>query len=53
MINDWNEDANRIGDGVKVSPEFVYASNTNPEWMTKAQLHKWVEDNKGLIGTPF
>lgn len=53
MINGWNEDANRIGDGVKVSPEFVYASNTNPEWMTKAQLHKWVEDNKGLIGTPF
>ncbi|NMG42019.1 UDP-N-acetylglucosamine 4,6-dehydratase (inverting) [Chelativorans sp. ZYF759] len=49
-INDWYKDPRRIQDGKKVSSEFVYRSDTNPEWMNKSVLIDWIEQNRGKIG---
>jgi len=50
QINSWDKDCKRIKDGKKVSEGFVYASNTNSEWMTKESLNNWVKTNKDYIG---
>ena len=50
QINEWGKDSKRIKDGVKVSEGFVYASNTNLEWMTKESLKTWIDNNKKQIG---
>jgi len=42
QINDWANDTKRIKDGVKVPEGFVYASDTNSEWMTDADLQAWM-----------
>ena len=39
-----------IKNGVKVPKGFVYASNTNSEWMTKLDLKKWIDRHKNHIG---
>jgi UDP-N-acetylglucosamine 4,6-dehydratase (inverting) len=49
-INDWANCSERIKDGKKVSEDFVYASNNNPEWMTDAQLYAWINTNAEKIG---
>jgi FlaA1/EpsC-like NDP-sugar epimerase len=49
-INDWDKDAERIGRGVKVDPDFTYCSDSNPEWMEEETLKKWIDKNKGSIG---
>ncbi|MEW5057949.1 MAG: UDP-N-acetylglucosamine 4,6-dehydratase (inverting) [Colwellia sp.] len=49
-INNWGSDEARIKDGVKVKEGFVYASDSNPEWMDNTSLQKWLEDNKSKIG---
>jgi len=49
-INNWGSDAARIKDGVKVKEGFVYASDSNPEWMDNASLQNWLELNKDKIG---
>ena len=38
QINEWMLDTKRIKNGKKVLENFVYASNTNKEWMTKTTL---------------
>ena len=50
MINDWFLSPERIKDGVKVAEDFTYASNRNPQWMTKAALRAWITDNAHKFG---
>ncbi|PQA84840.1 UDP-N-acetylglucosamine 4,6-dehydratase (inverting) [Limnohabitans sp. TS-CS-82] len=49
-IHNWDQDANRIKDGNKVSEGFVYASDNNSEWMKDAELKAWIAANRGKIG---
>ena len=50
VINSWSSDPARIKDGKKVAENFVYASDNNPEWMSDADLHTWIETNRAKIG---
>jgi UDP-N-acetylglucosamine 4,6-dehydratase len=50
QINDWGNDTKRIKDGVKVPEGYVYASDTNAEWMTNADLQAWISANHDYIG---
>ena len=50
QINDWAKDTKRIKDGVQVPEGFVYASDTNAEWMTDADLQVWMDANHDDIG---
>ena len=50
QINDWAKDVKRIKDGVKVPEGFIYASDTNAEWMTDADLQTWMAANRNDIG---
>lgn len=49
-IHDWSSDPFRIKDGKKVAEGFVYASDSNSEWMTTEQLRGWINSNHGKIG---
>jgi UDP-N-acetylglucosamine 4,6-dehydratase len=46
-IHKWYLDPRRIKDGVKVPEGFVYASDSNREWMNQAALEKWIEASTG------
>jgi UDP-N-acetylglucosamine 4,6-dehydratase len=35
---------------VKVSEDFIYASDSNPTWMTEADLQAWIDENDDRIG---
>jgi len=50
-INEWSNDPERIGNGVKVGPDFIYSSDNNKEWMTINTLKEWIELNKHKIGS--
>ena len=50
QINEWMLDKKRIKNGKKVLENFVYASNTNKEWMTKTTLKKWIDKYRSVIG---
>ena len=50
QINDWADDVKRIKNGVKVPEGFVYASNSNADWMTDADLQNWIYTNGEHIG---
>lgn len=50
-INNWGECPLRIKDGRKVTEGFVYSSDNNPEWMSEADLKKWISDNYDQIGS--
>jgi UDP-N-acetylglucosamine 4,6-dehydratase/5-epimerase len=49
-IHDWSSDPERINGGTLVPPNFCYASNTNPEWMTVDALRTWISANRERIG---
>ena len=49
-INDWSKDPERIGNGRKVNPNFVYSSDNNKEWMKIEELKDWIAKNKDKIG---
>ena len=49
-IHDWDKDPDRIGDGIKVGPDFTYCSDTNPEWMDVKTLEAWIKSNESKIG---
>ena len=49
-IHDWSLDKERIKDGKKVSSDFSYTSDNNPDWMTKEELTEWIEKNSTKIG---
>ncbi|KPQ06138.1 MAG: UDP-N-acetylglucosamine 4,6-dehydratase (inverting) [Rhodobacteraceae bacterium HLUCCA12] len=49
-IHDWSTSPGRIKDGRKVPEGFIYASDTNPEWMDPQVLADWIRDNAAKIG---
>ena len=49
-IHDWSSDPFRIKDGAKVAEGFVYASDTNKEWMGVEELQAWADANQEKIG---
>ena len=49
-INDWATCEKRIKDGKRVTEGFVYASDTNAEWMSDETLRQWLEQNREMIG---
>ena len=50
QIHDWHLDSMRIKDGEKVPDGFVYASDTNTDWMSEKTLQIWLEENREKIG---
>jgi len=50
QINGWADDTKRIKGGVKVPEGFVYASDSNPAWMSDADLQAWINANQDSIG---
>ena len=51
VINNWSSDPARIKNGKKVDENFVYASDSNPEWMSEAELKAWIAANREKIGS--
>lgn len=49
-INNWDSTAERIKDGKLVSEDFIYSSDTNPDWMSEADLAEWIAANIQKIG---
>ena len=49
-INNWAKDKARIGDGIRVSENFMYTSDNNAEWMEISELQDWIEKNRNKIG---
>jgi UDP-N-acetylglucosamine 4,6-dehydratase (inverting) len=50
-INNWSSSPERIKRGKKVPEDFVYASDTNTEWMAPSELANWIKMNQSLIGS--
>jgi len=50
-INEWANDPERIGNGIKVEPDFMYCSDNNTEWMEVKTLQDWIEKNRNKIGS--
>lgn len=46
MINEWYKSPERIKDGIAVPRGYVYASDTNKEWMKESELIEWIEKHK-------
>lgn len=44
-LNNWHHCTQRIGTGQKVSPDFVYDSGGNSDWMSVAELKNWIAVN--------
>ena len=51
LIHNWAACPKRIKDGKKVPKGFVYASDSNSEWMTDIDLQNWLEINYEKIGS--
>ncbi len=49
-INDWSVSPERIKDGIRVPENFVYASDSNKEWMDTDALKRWIAANASKIG---
>lgn len=49
-INNWSNDPYRIKDGRRLPDGFVYASDTNKQWMSVDSLREWIDANRAKIG---
>lgn len=49
-IHQWNDDPNRISDGVKVAADFTYSSDNNKDWMSVENLRAWIALNSDKVG---
>ncbi len=49
-IHNWSQDIERIKNGKLVSPDFVYSSDTNSDWMSVETLSNWISENRSRIG---
>lgn len=49
-INGWGNDPERVKEGERVAEGFVYASDSNSEWMKDEDLQAWIDANQGRIG---
>lgn len=45
-IHNWASDPERIGSGKKVAEDFIYASDTNTDWMTVDDLKDWIKKSQ-------
>lgn len=50
-IHAWDQDAERIKNGLRVPECFTYTSDNNPEWMSPEVLSAWIEANRLKIGS--
>ena len=48
-INHWSNTIDQIGDGKLVSPNFVYSSDSNTEWMSRQEVSSWLDTNRKWI----
>jgi UDP-N-acetylglucosamine 4,6-dehydratase/5-epimerase len=48
-INSWGNES-RVKNGRKVPADFVYTSDTNPEWISVETLRAWIEANRAAMG---
>ena len=48
-INSWGNET-RVKSGRKVPADFVYTSDTNPEWISVETLRAWIEANRTAMG---
>ena len=48
-IHEWSSDPRRIDGGLKVSRDFTYCSDNNPEWMSVEQLQAWIKQNPSKL----
>lgn len=49
-IHNWCKDPLRINEGKLVSPDFIYCSDNNQEWMGVQDLQDWIKINRQKIG---
>tara|TARA_B100000767_G_C19771001_1_gene540008 strand:- start:1425 stop:2420 length:996 start_codon:yes stop_codon:yes gene_type:complete len=49
-IHNWGNSKERIKDGKRVSENFNYSSDNNPEWMSDDELKIWINQNQKNIG---
>lgn len=49
-INAWSNDPERVGNGIRVNPDFTYCSDNNSEWMEISELKEWIRLNRNKIG---
>ncbi len=49
-INGWADDLERIGEGIRVDPDFIYSSDNNKEWMKVSEMEDWIQKNLSKIG---
>jgi len=49
-IHSWSTDPSQMNGGKKVSPDFIYRSDNNSDWMTIGTLQAWIEKNREKIG---
>jgi UDP-N-acetylglucosamine 4,6-dehydratase len=45
-IHNWSKDPQRIKNGKAVPENFIYASDTNTEWMEVGALRNWIEQHQ-------
>ena len=48
-IHNWSADPRRISDGQRVADGFVYASDSNSDWMDVPALQHWIDANRQSI----
>lgn len=49
-IYNWSQDPKRINGGRQVADNFIYSSDSNPQWMTIETLRAWIVRNSEKIG---
>jgi len=49
-IHNWANDPARQGDGKRVADDFIYASQSNDEWMGVEELRGWIDENRSQLG---
>lgn len=49
-IYNWSVDPVRINDGKKVTEDFTYCSDNNPDWMSIDALRAWIEQSRDKVG---
>mgnify|MGYP001188190460 FL=1 len=49
-IHNWSKDKTKIKGGKKVSQDFVYASDSNLEWLSQEEFSIWLSNNQEHIG---
>lgn len=50
-INGWSKTSERVKDGVKVPPDFVYSSYNNTDWMSHDTLLSWLNNEYAQLAT--